>query len=166
MSKNSFPYARSGNGKAHDNIPTPRELYDMLDRQFHFDHDPCPINPDGLRKFDGLGKWGKRNFVNPPYSKKPVWIKKAIEEQQKGNLTVMLLPVDSSTRWFHELVLPNAEIRWIKGRLKFTSGGSKFANMICIFWPRTSANATQDAWPHSALEIEESNEVVRYEWPS
>lgn len=130
------PYSRSGNKKPHDNIPTPRSLFEALDMEFHFDFDPCPINPDGLRENDGFGAWGKRNFVNPPYSKKTRWIIKAIEEQKKGNLTVMLLPVDTSTSWFHDLVLPNATIRWIRGRIHFTTGPAKFASMICMFEPK------------------------------
>ena len=127
------PYSRSGNGKAHDNIRTPEALYAELDARFHFDHDPCPANPEGLRDQDGLGKWGKRNFVNPPYSQKAKWIEKAIEEQKKGNLSVLLLPVDTSTRWFHDLVLPHARIEFLRGRVHFTSGPAKFASMICIF---------------------------------
>ena len=36
--------------------------------------DPCPMDPS----FDGLEiSWEDRNFVNPPYSEKPKWIKKA-----------------------------------------------------------------------------------------
>ena len=122
--------------KKNDNIATPKELYERLDAEFHFDHDPCPLNPEGLlRSTDGFGDWGKSNFVNPPYSKKEPWIRKAIEEQRKGNLTVMLLPVDTSTSWFHDLVQPNAEIRFLRGRLHFTGRPAKFASMICIFRP-------------------------------
>lgn len=45
-----------------DNWATPKEFYDKLDAEFHFDHDPCPINgTDGLD-----GEWGRSNFVNPP----------------------------------------------------------------------------------------------------
>jgi len=76
--------------------------------------------------------------VNPPYSDKEPWIKKAIEQKRKGKLTVMLLPVDTSTSWFHDLILPHAdEIRFIRGRLKFKPHGqpAKFASMIVIFKP-------------------------------
>lgn len=125
------PFARA-NGQ-HDDVPTPRSLYEELDREFHFDFDPCPPNPDGLRDFDGLGDWKERNYVNPPYSDKTRWIQKAIAEMKKGHLTVMLLPVDTSTSWFHDLVLPNAEIRWIRGRVHFTGKPAPFASMICIF---------------------------------
>ncbi len=98
-----------------DNTPTPSNIYSELDKEFNFNFDPCPLNPDGMRQFDGLiSEWKERNFVNPPWSKKLPWIKKAIEEQAKGRLTVMWLPVDTTTDWFHDLILPNAEVRWIK----------------------------------------------------
>jgi hypothetical protein len=121
-----------------DNCATPEELYRQLDEEFHFTFDPCPLNPPGLREFDGLGEWGERNFVNPPYSDKEPWIRKAIEQKKKGKLTVMLLPVDTSTSWFHDLILPHAdEIRFIRGRLKFKPHGqpAKYASMIVIFKP-------------------------------
>jgi len=93
--------------------------------------DPCPL---GVRNFDGLKiRWAKRNFVNPPYDKKTDWIEKAIYEQKKGNTTVMLLPVDTSTRWFHDLVLPNAKIKFIKGRVCFNGNTPPFASMFCTF---------------------------------
>ena len=134
MSYNAY---RRSNGP-NDNIPTPASLYEELNAEFHFDFDPNPINPEGLRDQDGLGKWGKRNFCNPPYSKKEPWIAKAIREKEKGNLTVMLLPVDTSTKWFHELILPNAEVRWIRGRVHFTDQPAPFASMVCVFRPEVS----------------------------
>jgi phage N-6-adenine-methyltransferase len=112
---------------------TPQDLYRQLDEEFHFDFDPCPNNST----FDGLKvEWGKSNYVNPPYANKEPWIRKAIEESRKGKTVVMLLPVDTSTRWFHDLILPNArEIRFIRGRLRFSPYDSpaKYASMIVIF---------------------------------
>ena len=60
MSYNAY---RRSNGP-NDNVPTPASLYEELNAEFHFDFDPNPINPEGLRDQDGLGKWGKRNFCN------------------------------------------------------------------------------------------------------
>jgi DNA N-6-adenine-methyltransferase (Dam) len=86
------PWAGMGkDDKPADNQPTPTELYQSLDAEFHFDYDPCPINPEGLREKDGLGSsWGQANYVNPPYSHKEHWIERAIAEQRRGRLTVML----------------------------------------------------------------------------
>lgn len=132
----------------HDNWETPKELYDELDAEFDFNFDPCPIcfgeitpDKDGL-----LIDWGERNFINPPYSRKlkDAFVKKAIEESNKGKLCVMLLPVSTSTVLFHDYIQPNAdEIRFVRGRIKFigiNTFGEKVSNkagmhdsMIVIF---------------------------------
>jgi hypothetical protein len=80
---------------------TPVWLYDELNKEFNFDFDPCPINPD----FDGLNiEWGKINYVNPPYNKKDLWIKKSYEEWQKGKTIVILLPSKTDTKAFHKYI--------------------------------------------------------------
>lgn len=47
----------------------------------------------------------------------------------------MLLPARTDTRWFHEYIYNKAEIRFLKGRLKF--GGSEnsapFPSMVVVF---------------------------------
>lgn len=109
---------------------TPKALYAELDKEFHFDFDPCPLNA----KFDGLDcKWGKSNYINPPYSRAITkWLEKSISERERA---VFLLPARTDTRWFHELILPNAkEIRFIKGRLHFNDKGpAPFPSMIVVF---------------------------------
>ena len=108
-----------------DHWSTPKELYDKLNKEFNFDFDPCPLHAD----FDGLSiEWGDRNFVNPPYSRKikEKFVLKAIDEQDKGKLSVMLLPVSTSTKLFHDWILPCAtKIRFIKGRVKFEGINTK-----------------------------------------
>jgi site-specific DNA-methyltransferase (adenine-specific) len=102
-----------------DNWATPKDLYDKLDSEFHFDFDPCPITwKEG--DADGLSvEWGQSNFVNPPYSKVSDWIKKSYNEWKKGKQVVMLINAITDTKAFHEYILNNAEIRFIKGRIKF-----------------------------------------------
>ena len=105
-----------------DNYATPPELYNELNKEFNFDFDPCPYNEDEIIN-DGLKiDWGKSNFVNPPYSQKlkEQFIIKGIEEMKKGNVSVFLIPVSTSTKLFHDYIKPNAnEIRFLKGRVKF-----------------------------------------------
>ena len=102
-----------------DDWATPKEFYNKLDSVYHFDFDPCPYQSD----FDGLTiEWGGCNFVNPPYSRKlkEAFINKALEESKKGKTCVLLLPVSTSTKIFHEVILPNAKkIEFLRGRLKF-----------------------------------------------
>jgi phage N-6-adenine-methyltransferase len=113
-----------------DNWATPKDFYDKLDQEFKFDFDPCPLNYGEITpENDGLLiDWGTINFVNPPYSQKlkESFVKKAISESKKGKISVMLLPVSTSTKLFHDHILPNAsEIRFVKGRIKFIGYNTK-----------------------------------------
>lgn len=118
-----------------DDFATPTELYQKLDAEFHFTDDPCPLG--GVILSNGLNRgWGKATFVNPPYSKPGPWVRKAHMESQLGNLVVGLLRGDTSTQWFHLWVLPYAELRFIKGRLKFNGKPAPFASIIAIWRPK------------------------------
>lgn len=110
-----------------DNYATPPSFYNKLNEMYNFDFDPCPYNT-GEILVDGLKiEWGQRNYINPPYSDlketgylKSSFVKKAIEESKKGKLCVMLLPVSTSTKLFHNFIKPNAtEIWFVEGRIKF-----------------------------------------------
>lgn len=118
-----------------DDWSTPRDLYNLLDAEFHFDFDPCPL----YSTYDGLSEdveWGKSNFINPPYSRIMYWVQRARIESRNGKLCVLLLPSRTDTRWFHQYIYndPNIEVRFIKGRLKFGGGKSSapFPSMIVI----------------------------------
>lgn len=117
-----------------DHWQTPEDFYALLDSEFHFTLDPCPLYSlhDGLT----LSWEGHTVFCNPPYSDIRPWVMKAYKELLSHNVTtVLLLPARTDTQWFHDLILPRCEIRFIRGRLRF--GGSKqnapFPSMICIF---------------------------------
>ena len=107
-----------------DNWATPETLYNELNKEFNFDYDPCPLSgTEGFTK-----QWGQRNYINPPYSRKlkDGFVRKAIEESKKGKLCVMLLPVSTSTKLFHEWIKPNAtEIRFLFKRVKFIGVNTK-----------------------------------------
>lgn len=111
-----------------DDWATPKDFYDKLDEEFHFNFDPCPFQHD-ISKWDGLKiDWKERNFINPPYSRKlkEAFVKKAIEESKKGKLCVMLLPVSTNTVLFHDFISPNqSEIRFVRGRIKFSGTNTK-----------------------------------------
>ena len=53
-----------------------------------------------------------------------------------GATVVMLIPARTDTSWFHNYIYHKAEIRFIRGRLKF--GGNKnsapFPSMIVVFY--------------------------------
>ena len=59
-------------------------------------------------------------------------------ESQKGATVVMLIPARTDTAAFHECILPYAEIRFLRGRLRFEDKGvqrdaAPFPSMLAIF---------------------------------
>ena len=112
---------------------TPKILEEELDKEFHFDFDPCPSNPD----FNGLDvEWGEVNFVNPPYGRQiGLWLKKGYEEYLKGKIVVFLVPSRTDTIWWHDFVMKAEEIRFIEGRLKFSEyyNSAPFPSAVVIF---------------------------------
>ena len=123
---------------------TPQAFYDQLNQEFGFTLDPCAL-PDNAKcaKFftpedDGLAQdWsGERVFCNPPYGRKiAAWVKKCHDEAQKGALVVMLIPARTDTSYFHDYIYHKAEIRFIRGRLKFGNAeqGAPFPSMVVIY---------------------------------
>ena len=73
--------------------------------------------------------WGKNNHVwlNPPYSRPDVFVKKAIEQMEHGNQIDMLLPADNSTAWFTEARRNAAEVIWIEADLHEDLDGTEYA---------------------------------------
>jgi phage N-6-adenine-methyltransferase len=124
---------------------TPQYYFDEVNKEFNFTLDVCAdknnakvnnyysLDVDGLKQ-----KWNGSCWMNPPYGRKiGLWVRKAYESCAEGTLVVGLLPARTDTRWFHDFIYGKAEIRFIKGRLKF--GGSKinapFPSMLVIWRP-------------------------------
>ena len=121
-SENKFHCGNSIDGKHY--WLTPPALYKKLNDQFEFDFDPCPFpKPDD---FDGLTcKWGKSNYVNPPFGsiihkgkKKGVtaWVRKAIREHKNGNKVVFVFPLDKWVLMFLQAgakVINLGDVRWL-----------------------------------------------------
>ena len=128
-----------------DKWSTPQYLFDMLDQEFGFDLDPCatPENAKCEKYYtpleDGLLQdWkGHIVFCNPPYGRQiGKWVKKAHDEAQDHDTTVvMLLPARTDTAWFHDYILGQAEIRFVRGRLRFGDSkiNAQFPSMIVIY---------------------------------
>lgn len=77
-----------------------------------------------------------------------LFIWKCYEEAKKpGTVVVALIPARTDTRFFHDYIYHKAEIRFIKGRLKF--GGCKdaapFPSMVVIFGKEREHEETEHA---------------------
>jgi phage N-6-adenine-methyltransferase len=121
---------------------TPQKLFDELDAEFHFTLDPCATLNNALcdkyytKEQDGLAQrwWGERVFCNPPYGDDiGMWVRKCA--RGGAELAVGLLPARTDTIWFHGFILGKAEIRFIKGRIRFSGAkdSAPFPSMICIW---------------------------------
>jgi hypothetical protein len=85
---------------------SPQELKAAIRSEFGDFYDPCPFPKP--HKFNGLKvPWQKVNYVNPPFYGEVVdgekigmtaWTRKALEEQAKGNTSILVYPLYG---WFH-----------------------------------------------------------------
>ena len=125
---------------------TPQWLFDELNEEFHFTLDPCAddLNHKCGKYYtaedDGLAQdWsGERVFCNPPYGRRVGdWVKKCFQEVYCGKCpcVVMLLFAKTDTKWFHSYIYHKAEVRFIRGRIKFgnQANDAPFPSMIVIF---------------------------------
>ncbi len=123
-----------------DDWSTPQSLFDELNKEFGFTLDVCATKENAkcskffTKEDDGLyQEWGNnRCWMNPPYGRE---IGKWVEHAASAKFCVALLPARTDTRWFHDHILGKAEIRFIKGRLKFgdSKNSAPFPSMVVIF---------------------------------
>jgi site-specific DNA-methyltransferase (adenine-specific) len=101
--------------------------FNKWNERFNFTFDVCSSDGDQkcLRYFnphqDGLKQsWiGETFFCNPPYDREQIkWVQHGIDQKASG---VYLLPARTDTKLFHEVVLPNCKVEFIKGRITFGS---------------------------------------------
>ena len=130
---------------------TPQDFFDELNAEFSFVLDAAATDKtakcaayytpetDGLTSSWNIGRGAV--FCNPPYGREiKRWVQKAFEMGQKPDtLVVMLLPARTDTSYFHNYIQGKAEIRFIRGRLRFTDewGGvydvAPFPSMLAIY---------------------------------
>ena len=132
-----------------DEWPTPPELFDPLDAEFHFTLDACawPHNTKCARFWtpddDGLTQpWTDVVWCNPPYGRGVVelWIAKAHASAQAGATVVCLVKPATSTKWWHTYT-PAAEVRFLPKRVKFVGAthSAPFSSCLVIFRPPGNA---------------------------
>ncbi len=122
---------------------TPTTFYEVLNKEFKFDLDPCAakgheLAPHNFYENDGLKvKWFGVVFMNPPYGRKIMkWLAKAYAEVKYGHCKVVaLIPSRTDTAWWHDIVMQATEIRFIRGRLCFDDGQypAPFPSCVVVF---------------------------------
>tara|TARA_R100001082_G_scaffold111052_1_gene93075 strand:+ start:349 stop:783 length:435 start_codon:yes stop_codon:yes gene_type:complete len=123
---------------------TPQDVFDKLNEEFNFNTDVCASSTNAkcshyyTEQDNGLLQdWKGICFMNPPYGRTiGQWVSKAYKESIKGATIVCLLPSRTDTRWWHDNIIDNdAEVRFIKGRLKFGghNNSAPFPSAIVIF---------------------------------
>ena len=124
---------------------TPQSFFDALNEEFHFTLDPAASDDNAkcekyyTKEQNGLAQsWqGETVFCNPPYGRNVgEWVKRARDEYLLGACTVvMLLPSRTDTKWFHDYILGTAEVRFVKGRLKFgdSKDAAPFPSIVVIY---------------------------------
>ena len=121
---------------ANPNWRTPPEIFDPLNREYHFNLDAaasddnhlCPVYwteaDDALKQ-----PWTGRVWLNPPYGRGiDRWYAKAVKETQQGNadVVVLLVPARTDTSYWHDYVMSYAaRVRLVRGRIKFLDDGGQ-----------------------------------------
>lgn len=138
----------NGNGR---NWETPPEVFGPLNAEFGFTLDPCATVASAKCKRyfteqqNGLEQdWGReRVFINPPYGREVyAWTRKAAAAARAGALVVGLLPASTDLAWWHEdVVATGAEVRYLRGRVRFLTGGPYrasgfFASVVVVWRPQ------------------------------
>lgn len=127
-----------------DEWRTPRELFKRLDWKFSFVCDLAASEENALCKnfytkeksaLDLTNDWYARNFLNPPYSCIEPFAQRANAEAVIGNLTIMLVPARTDTRWFHLFVNNKWHVEFLRGRLRFSDSknSAPFPSMLVYF---------------------------------
>ena len=125
---------------------TPQAFFDRLDAEFEFTLDAA-ANHDNAKceayydiEMDGLAKSWQNHCVwcNPPYGGRVLagWVRKAHAESKTcPHPIVMLLPARTDVKWWHDCAMQADEVRFVKGRLKFTGGkhSATFPSVVVVF---------------------------------
>lgn len=128
---------------------TPQSFFDALDAEFGFTLDVAASHKNAKCAAYYCGEWGRNGlhepwtgvvWCNPPYGNEiGEWVERGYRQAQLGATVVMLIPARTETRYWHDYVMRAAEIRFVRGRLRFVgvSGGNghnaPFPSAVVVF---------------------------------
>lgn len=143
---------------------TPRFLFDYYDKRFGFTCDLAANHenalcehyfsePDengeggalGASKDDGRFDGSGAVFCNPPYSDIMPWVRECVRlSNETGKVFLMLIPSDTSVKWFKYAYEHCTECHFISGRLSFINAetqkpvsGNNKGSVVFIFDPNS-----------------------------
>lgn len=134
------------------NWRTPKYFFDIIQKNFDIELDACTTeeNPLNCKNFytpkdDGLNcYWKTWTYCNPPYGQSTLWVKKAVYEMNNRDVcSILLLPANTETNWFHDCIWNKYKdepqkgitVKFIHKRLFFVGAvdPAKFPNILVIF---------------------------------
>lgn len=156
-----------------DRTRTPQWLFDALDLEYGFSLDAAALPETALcanyltPAIDALSvSWGDYippgirapwAWLNPPYSDIMPWVRKAMDERERGIGCVMLVPLDPTAEWYPDqsaneirqiVGFYDESGRWRSGRINFISAetgeeirGNPKGSMLLIFAPNAKPPA-------------------------
>ena len=127
-----------------DDWRTPIELFQELHNEFEFTIDAAASPQNALlprywtKDDDALmTDWfGERVYCNPPYGRMAgKFIRKAA--LCEAHVSLLLIPARTDTHAWHDCIFGKAEVRFLRGRLKFSEskGSAPFPSAVVI-WRR------------------------------
>lgn len=129
---------------------TPRAFFAEMHKEFDFTLDACADASNAClpnyidETTNALNvPWPGRVWMNPPYGYSiHKWIRKALWESQFSEVVVCLIPSRTDTSWWHDYVLKASEIRFIRGRMRFSGHAinAPFPCALVVFNRSTRGN--------------------------
>ncbi|AUR96350.1 DNA N-6-adenine-methyltransferase [Vibrio phage 1.223.O._10N.261.48.A9] len=145
---------------------TPKALFDYYDKRFGFNLDMAASHKNHLCNYylteeedalshstmdgvlDVIGENTGENgvvFCNPPYSDLMPWVSAVVNYSLAFNTTfVMLIPADTSVKWFKAALKNCSECHFISGRISFINAetqkpvsGNNKGSVVFVFDPNS-----------------------------
>ena len=128
-----------------DSVKTPRYITNWVRKKFGKFYDPVPYNPhfDRTKHKDALTtEWKAVNFVNPPYSRAHMFVKKAVEQWKQKKTCVLLVKLDVLGRKFFSDA-KGCEIVFFKERVAFVGHATAPPFNVCLLLYRAGKRSSK-----------------------
>ena len=125
-----------------DDWQTPWDFFERVNREFRLTVDAAADVDNAMlplywtKEDNALEQdWtGARVWCNPPYgAAQKAFIRKAAE--CRADVAVLLLPARPDTAVWHDFIFPKADVRFLRGRLRFVGGAhsAPFPSALVIY---------------------------------